>query len=255
MESTDFPSVSRTPLSPDLPTAAPVVPPLENGDRMDRFEFERRWNAMPQLKFAELINGIVYMNSALRHRYHGMPHSYLDYWATHYAIWTPGVEHGNSASVRLDELNEPQPDCYLFLPKELGGNAVVSSDDYIEGTPDLVAEVAASSTSRDLHQKLEAYRLGGVQEYLIWRVLDHRFDWLVLQQGDYVPLAPESDGIIRSRVFPGLWLNPTVLIERQATRLLEALIRGLESPEHAAFVERLRAAAAQKSDQKPNRPT
>jgi Uma2 family endonuclease len=115
-------------------------------------------------------------------------------------------------AARLDELNEPQPDCCLCLPKELGGNAVVSSDDNIEGAPNLVADVSASSTSRDLHQKLKACRVTGVREYLNWRVLGQRLDWLVLQQGDEVPLAPASDGIIRSRALLGLWLHFTVLI-------------------------------------------
>jgi Uma2 family endonuclease len=249
MESTDTPALNPTaPSGP--PDVLPVVPPLENGDMMDRFEFERRWDAMPHLKFAELINGIVYMNSALRYRYHAKPHSLLDYWATHYAIWTPGVEFGNNASVRLDETNEPQPDSLLFLPRELGGDAVITSDDYIEGTPDLIAEVAASSASRDMHQKLEAYRANGVREYLVWRVLDRKFDWFVLEGGTYSELSPGGDGILRSRVFPGLWLDPAVLIEKHGTKLLDALLRGLESPEHAAFVEKLKAAAI-----KPDQPT
>ncbi len=248
MESTDTPALNLT--SPSgAPDVLPFVPPLENGDVMDRYEFERRWDAMPHLKFAELINGIVYMNSALRYRYHAKPHSLLDYWATHYAIWTPGVEFGNNASVRLDETNEPQPDSLLFLPKELGGNAVITSDDYIEGTPDLVAEVAASSASRDMHQKLDAYQVNGVREYLIWRVLENRFDWFVLRKDIYTPLAPGSDGIIRSEAFPGLWLDPAVLLGKQPTKLLDALLRGLESPEHAAFVARLQAAIGQQADQ------
>lgn len=39
--------------------------PLENGDRLSRFEFEHRYQAMPELKKAELVEGVVYIKTTL----------------------------------------------------------------------------------------------------------------------------------------------------------------------------------------------
>jgi Uma2 family endonuclease len=124
------------------------------------------------------------------------------------------------------------------------GQARITEDDFIEGAPELVAEIASSSVSYDLGAKLHAYRRNGVREYLVWRVLDAAFDWFVLRDGRYEPLAPDEDGILKSRAFPGLWLDPAALLGGDLARVIEKLNQGLASPEHAAFVERLRGASA-----------
>jgi hypothetical protein len=144
-----------------------AIPPLENGDRLTRAEFERRYEAMPHLKKAELIEGVVYVPSPVRHRYHGKQHSRLNAWLVHYEAGTPGVDVGDNSTVRLDLDNEPQPDCLLFIQPEHGGRVKFDEKGYIEGGPDLVAEVAASSVSYDLHNKLNAYRRNGVREYVV----------------------------------------------------------------------------------------
>ncbi len=228
-----------------IPRAKPTEPsepvqPLENGDRLTRAEFERRYDAMPDLKKAELIEGEVYVASPVRHRRHSKPHSQIHGWLSVYVAGSPGVEAGDNGSIRLDLDNEPQPDAYLMIEPERGGQARISDDDYVEGAPELVAEITSSSVSYDLGKKLNAYRRNGVREYIVWRVLDREIDWFVLHDGRYEPLPPTSDGLLRSKVFPGLWLDPAALISGDLARVLAVVQEGVTSHEHADFAARLR---------------
>ena len=215
------------------------IPPLESGDRLSRHEFERRYTAMPHLKKAELIEGVVYVSSPLRFKSHGQPHGDLIIWLGTYKVSTPGVELGDNATVRLDLDNEPQPDVLLLIDEKLGGQAKISEDDYIEGAPELVAEVAASSASNDLYDKKRAYRRNGVQEYIVWQILENKVDWFSLQNDEYVTLEADANGVIKSRIFPGLWLDMTALLTGEMTKVLAVLQLGLNSAEHQAFVDRL----------------
>ena len=219
------------------------IPPLESGDRLSRPEFERRYNAMPHVKKAELVEGVVYVASPLRFRSHGKPQGDLMGWLWTYKIMTPGVELGDNSTVRLDLDNELQPDCVLLIDERLGGRARISDDDYVEGAPELVVEVAASSAANDLHDKKKAYRRNGVQEYLVWQVLDNRLDWFCLQNGEYVQLTANAEGVIKSQVFPGLWLAVLALLQGETTNVLSTLQQGLSSPEHKSFVQQLTAQA------------
>ncbi len=232
----------RTGAAPATEREREAIPPLENGDRLSRAEFERRYDAMPGLKKAELIEGEVYMASPVRHRQHGQPHGQVLGWLVVYAASTPFVEAGGDGSIRLDLDNEPQPDGYLLITPERGGQAKISDDDYVEGAPELVAEVAASSVSYDLGKKLHVYRRNGVREYVVWRVQDREIDWFVLREGQYERLAPEGDGILRSTVFAGLWLDPTALLSGDLAKVLAVLQQGLASADHAAFAARLQGA-------------
>lgn len=210
-------------------------PPLEPGDRLSRREFERRYEAMPDLKKAELIEGVVHIPSPARHASHSKPHAHLIGWLGVYVAFTPGAEAADNATVRLDQINEVQPDALLRLET---GQSRVSADDYIEGAPELVAEIASSSAAIDLHRKLGVYLRSGVQEYLVWRTLDEQLDWFELRDGEYVPL--ESDETIsRSRVFPGLWLHVPALLDGDLAQVLAQLQIGLNSAEHADFLTRL----------------
>lgn len=215
------------------------VPPLEPGDRLTREEFERRYEAMPSLKKAELIEGVVYMPSPVRHRRHGRPHLHLGTWIGVYEAATPGVEGADNTTARLDLENEPQPDLLLLIDPQRGGQATITEDDYIAAAPELVAEVASSSASYDLHTKLDAYRRNGVKEYIVWRVLDQAVDWFVLRDEQYEPLAPDSDGFHKSTVFPGLWLDAAALICGDLARVFAVVQQGTASAEHAEFVARL----------------
>ncbi|MGA9382319.1 MAG: Uma2 family endonuclease [Phormidium sp.] len=213
------------------------IPPLESGDRLTRHEFERRYEAMPQIKKAELIEGVVYMASAVRAKSHGQPHGYIMGWLAAYIAATPGVDLLDNTTVRLDEDNEPQPDAMLRI--DVGGQSRISDDDYVEGAPELIVEIAASSASYDLHDKLKVYRRNRVQEYLVWRIHNQKFDWFRLNQGEYILVKPNADGVICSQVFPGLWLAVSALLEGKLAEVIAKLQQGLKTGEHQEFVQRL----------------
>jgi len=217
----------------------PEIPALEQGDVLTRDEFERRYDAMPDLKKAELIEGVVHIPAAVRWHRHGSPHAILVTWMGTYCMATPGTDAGDNSSIRLDMENEPQPHAAMIIEPACGGQAQISSDDYVESAPELVAEVSASTVSIDLNAKLRVYLRNGVREYLVWRVRDKAVDWFVLKKGKYQPLRPDAAGVLRSKVFPGLWLDPEALVRRDRVKVNEVLQQGLASPEHAALVTKL----------------
>ena len=219
-----------------------LSPPLEQGDHLTRDEFERRYAGMPQLKKAELIDGVVHMPAAVRWNQHAGPHFDLITWLGCYRAGTPGVRGGDNGTVRLDLENEPQPDAALIVEPGCGGKVKLSADDYIEGSPDLVAEVAASTASLDLNAKLRVYLRHQVGEYLVWRVFDQAIDWFILRPGRYERLAPGPDGVYRSETFPGLWLDASALVGGDLATVLRVVQQGMASPEHSAFIARLKAA-------------
>ena len=219
------------------PTVAPV-PPLENGDRLTRCEFERRYAAQPDLKKAELIEGVVYMPSPVSLAHSG-PHAMIQSVLLFYSAFTPGVRGEDSATVRLDLDNEPQPDVLLWIEPDAGGLARVSEDGYLEGAPELVVEVAAGSASIDMHDKLRAYRRNGVREYVVWRTREERIDWFELADGEYRPLPRGAGGVVRSRVFPGLRIAADALLKGNLAAALKEAERGVGSPEHREFAARL----------------
>lgn len=225
----------------------PALPPLENGDRLMRPEFERRYHAMPDIKKAELIEGVVYMASPLRFRSHAKPHGYLITVLGLYESATPQVEMGIEPTVRLDLENELQPDGVLLISPENGGQSTLDEQGYIQGAPELVAEIAASSAAIDLGDKKRAYRRNGVKEYIIWQVFDEKIDWFRLEDGDYVSVLPDEQGIIRSQVFPGLWLDIPNLIQGNMQQVLTVLQQGISSPEHQGFVQPLGEDSAESS--------
>lgn len=224
------------PISPALQREA--IPPLESGDRLTRDEFERRYRAMPERVKAELVEGVVYVASPVS-EFHSVPHFDLIGWLAVYRAATPGVIGGDNGTIRLDLDNEPQPDVHLRLRPESGGRAKVDPDGYVAGAPELVCEIAASSASYDLNFKLNAYRRNGVLEYLVWRTFDVGFDWFTLRGGAYERLLPGPDGILRSEIFPGLWLEPQALLRGDLAEVLRVVQQGTATPEHAAFVQRL----------------
>lgn len=214
---------------------------LESGDRLSRSEFERRYAACPNIKKAELVEGVVYMPSPVRAAGHGRPHAALQGLLVVYAAHTPGVSVTDNTTVRLDLDNELQPDVVMQIAEEAGGSSSMSDDDYIEGAPELVAEMAASSASIDMHAKRDAYRRNGVQEYIVWRTLDGHVDWFELVDGEYRDLRPSASGVVESRVFPGLRIATPALLDGDVAAALSELDGGLGSPEHQAFTARLKA--------------
>ncbi len=183
------------------------------------------------------------MPSPVSSKDHGNPHFDFIGFLAFYRFATPGVEGSDNATVRLDWENEPQPDAYLRIVPRFGGQ---TRDDgkYVAGAPELVAEIAASSVSYDLHDKLRSYQRNGVSEYVVWRVWDEAIDWFVLREGRFERLPLTDTGQYRSAVFPGLWLDPTAFLRGDFAHLLAVLQQGIASPEHAAFVARLQAESA-----------
>ena len=219
------------------------IPALENGDRLTRCEFERRYAARPDVKKAELIEGVVYMPSPVRLGGHAEPHSAIHGVLLVYAAFTPRVRVADNATIRLDLDNEPQPDVLLRIEEEAGGQSRVSDDDYLEGAPELIVEVAASSASIDMHAKRNVYRRNGVREYIVWRTREKRIDWFELVDGEYHPLPGDRAGVLRSHAFPGLRLAVRALLEGELAGALAELDEGLRSPEHREFVSRLASRA------------
>ncbi|MCO6453854.1 MAG: Uma2 family endonuclease [Pirellulaceae bacterium] len=217
---------------------ASSIPALRAGDRLSREEFERRYAVMPRVKKAELIEGVVYMPSPVSTEYHGAPHAALVGWLVYFQSQTPGVQVADNATVRLDWDNEPQPDAFLRILPAHGGQTR-DEDGYVAGGPEWAGEIAASSASYDLHDKKEAYRRNNVREYLVWRVEDAAIDWFVLRGGRYDRLEADTEGRLRSEVFPGLWLDPAALLAGDIHRVLQVLQSGLDTEEHAALVLRL----------------
>lgn len=217
------------------------LPPLENGDRLSRPEFERRYSADPRIKKAELIEGIVYVASPLRFEPHAEPHSDLNGWLYNYKILTPGVRLGDTPTVRLDLDNEPQPDLILFIDQACGGKVTIEKDRYLSGAPELIVEIAASSASIDTGTKKQVYRRNGVQEYIVWQSFENKLDWFELSDAEYQPILPDEQGIMRSHVFPGLWLNVTAFLNGDMAAVAATVQAGVQSPEHQAFVEALRS--------------
>jgi Uma2 family endonuclease len=232
-----------------MTTMPPKVPRLRNGDHLNADEFLRRYEAMPGVK-AQLIRGIVYitsplaeedvcMASPLRAEHHGDPHADLVTWLGVYKNATPGVRPSVAATVRLAEQSVPEPDVSMRIVR--GGRTRVEGG-YIVGGPELAVEVAASSVNIDRNAKLEDYRANGIQEYIIWRVEDGEIDWFRLAGDQYVPITPDG-GVLKSVVFPGLWLDAAALLHGDTGRVEAVLRQGLATPEHAAFVASLAASA------------
>ncbi|MEK7676376.1 MAG: Uma2 family endonuclease [Verrucomicrobiota bacterium] len=228
-------------LSPFKTPAKPGLrrPPLENGDCLSAPEFLRRYEAMPQVKKAELIEGIVYMASPVRFDSHSVPDSFVQLWLGAYAAATPGTQVGANGTVKLDIENVPQPDAVLRIIEECGGASRLDEKGYLVGPPEMVVEIAASSSSLDLHDKLRAYRRNGVKEYLVWRTLDAEFDWFVLEDGDFRRQSPDPKGLWHSGTFPGLVLNVPALLAQDGAAALATLSAGFKSKLHQAFVAEL----------------
>jgi len=218
-----------------------AAPPLRHGDRMDADEFERRYEQTPQHIKAELIDGIVHTASPVSYGNHGRQDADFGGMFWFYTTCTRGTSSGDNSTVKLDRRNQPQPDTFLMIDPDRGGRSRVDEYGYIHGTPELVAEVAASSISIDMGVKLELYRDSGAPEYLVRRVDDEAIDLFVLTDGNYEAVLPDIDGILRSLVFPGLWFNVPALLRGDREAVFITLKQGIDSPEHAAFVQRLNA--------------
>lgn len=227
----------------------PVVPPLRNGDHLTRAEFHRRYEAMGDDVRAELIEGIVYlrskhdMASPVSIDSHGTPHLDVATWVGYYRSKTPGLIGGDNSTVFIDGINEPQPDVLLGIPAAVGGQTRLTTRGkkrYVDGAPELVIEIAAGTASIDLNAKLIAYQRNGVGEYLVVLAEDQReVRWFVLEEDRFTPLRPDEDGLLKSRLFPGLWLDPAALLAGDLPRLLAVIDAGCATEAHQQFAIRV----------------
>jgi Uma2 family endonuclease len=216
------------------------LPPLEAGDHLDQATFHARYEAMPPDFHAELIGGVVFVPSPRRLE-HGVSHALVMGWLIHYSIATPGTQVWDNTTAILGDDSEPQPDAALIIEPESGGQTSVSEDGYATGPPELIVEVASSSESIDLHAKRRDYEQAGVLEYVVVVLRQRAVRWFVLQDGTYREVGADASGLFKSSVFPGLWLDAPALLRCDIRQVMATLQHGIETPEHAAFVQQLQA--------------
>lgn len=248
-------SVSR--VTRDRNRAAAAMLELENGATMDQKTFHALYLQTPEGFKAELIGGVVYVMSSPVTFRHGRPHSRVVQWLRNYVDETPGTDAGDNTTNVLGDESEPQPDAFLFIDEEYGGQTRVDEKDYVRGAPELVAEVTNTTASIDLNSKKADYQKAGVKEYVVFLARDHTVLWFVRDGSQFVELLPGPDGVLKSAAFPGLWLDPKSFFERSPRRFRSVAQKGYESPEHAAFVaemEAKRAARASKKKSKAKKP-
>jgi Uma2 family endonuclease len=217
----------------------PPQPLLVNGDRLSQAEFHKRYGSCPEDVKFELIGGIVYMASPLRVE-HSDYEDEIGFALGIYRRATPGVQVLHNATTILGKESEPQPDLGVRILPEFGGQSRDSEDGYVQGAPELITEIAYSTRAIDMHQKRVDYQGAGVVEYLVLCVEDQELHWFHFPS--HSSLKPNRQGIYRSRVFPGLWIDGTALLARDSVRITNVVRQGLAHREHAAFVKRLAAA-------------
>lgn len=201
--------------------AAPVLPlPLREGDRLSREEFLRRWELLPDLKHAELIDGVVYLASPVSAK-HQLSNLDFGAWLRFYAAHTPGCVAGADGTWLMGR-DAPQPDLAMTRSPKLEG-------ELMSGAPELAIEITASSQRKDLGPKAEIYRRAGVREYITVLVHQQKLIWRELSGGAWREIEPDADGIHRSRVFPGLWLDAEAMWRGDFKAVLATLQRGLDS--------------------------
>jgi Uma2 family endonuclease len=220
-----------------------ILPPLVAGQALDQPTFHERYAAMPPETRAELVGGVVYMPSPMRLD-HGDTGRMISGWLDRYQRFTPGLKGADAATVKLDSGGEPQPDDFLHIPAALGGQANVDADGYLTGAPELIAEIARSSRYYDLNAKKADYERAGVVEYVVITLDPNSVHWFIRRGGHFEELFPGPDGVYRSQVFPGLWLDARAIFAEDRERRDEVLEQGVKTPTHAEFVANLLAACA-----------
>ncbi len=235
------------------------IPELRDGDRISKSEFWRRYESSHRVHRAELIDNVVHVIAAspipgqertvapISNDGHGGPHGDILFWLGCYAVATPGVRSSGPTTIRgLDPGSSPEPDASLRILPEFGGRTRTDAKGYLDCGPELILEISSTTTQLDLGAKLRVNCADGVPEYFVWRTRHQVIDWFELVRGEYVPLEPDADGFLKSRVFPGLWLDPNAMIAGDMAKVLAVVQHGIASPEHAKFVEKLRKKAAKK---------
>ena len=207
---------------------------IYNGDHMTRRQFHLMYCDMPDGYRAELIGGVVFEPSPVS-SVHSEFHLDLGYILRRYSRYTPGVRGGDNGTVILSDEDEVQPDLYLRF--ESGGNSKKDKGKFIVGAPELVAEVAYSNCAIDLHLKKQRYAMHGAIEYLVVCLNPEKLYWFNLKASTMI--KADSKGIIRSQVFPGLWIHEKAFFNQDDDLQEAVLERGLNSLAHRKLLEQL----------------
>lgn len=214
------------------------IPPFENGDRMDQKTFHALYLQTPKGFRAELIGGIVHVPSPTSAR-HARPQRMFCQWLGEYSDNTPGTDAFDNITSVMSEASEPQPDLSLIVLPEAGGQTRLTPEEYLQGAPELAVEISNTTATIDLNAKMRDYERYGVREYLVVIMREREVRWFARRKDRFAPMKPDADGVLRSKVFPGLWLDTAGVFDRGARRLLVTLRKGLASPEHTKFVAKL----------------
>ena len=218
---------------------SPAVRPLADGEAVSRGEYLRRAAATPGVRM-ERINGTVRTAAAIRRDVHGRPELMISHLLAAYELETPGVEASSPATAMIGEDDDPEADCHLLVLPEYGGQTRFTEDGYVDGCPELMVEVAASSLRTDLVEKRAVYERGGAKEYVVWATERRAFHFFVRDGDRLLDARPDNGGVFRSRAFPGLWIDCDALLDRDLRRAAATLNEGVRAPEHADFVSELR---------------
>jgi Uma2 family endonuclease len=221
------------------PPISKALTPLQPGERLDQRAFHARYEAMPEGTWAELVDGVVVMPSPLRND-HGRYDDLVSFWVVSYRRFTKGLSSGKNSTVILDYGSEVQPDGHLKIRSELGGQTRIE-DGYIVGAPELVIEISRSSRVFDLGPKKAIYERAGVWEYIVAELDPDRLHWFVRSGDRFSELDADPDGIYRSRMFPGLWLDADAFYAEDLDQIAEVLEQGVATPEHSEFAAKLAA--------------
>jgi Uma2 family endonuclease len=213
---------------------------LVEGQRLDQPTFHALYEAMPPGTQAELIDGVVHMPSPVGLE-HGKARVPVIVWLSYYAENLPGVEAMDNATTIIGWKSEPQPDGLLRILPEYGGRTW-NEGGYVHGAPELVVEVAKATRYVDLGPKQDDYQRAGVMEYVVRAIDPHELYWYNLEHGTLVRRPIDDDGLYRSTVFPGLWLEPAALLSGDTRCLRDVVDLGCATADHAAFVARLSGA-------------
>ena len=196
---------------------------LETGDRLNREEFHHLYSLRPDIGKAELVDGVAYVTMRATAA-HGIANASLGGWMGLYRAYRdPSMHLALHATILMDGRSEVQPDVVAFRDATLGDRIGLTADGFLEGTPDLIAEVTESSASYDLHDKLRVYERTGVSEYIVWLLHECQMSWFRLVDGRYVEVQPDERGIIESALFPGLRLPVDKLLAGDDAGVLAAL--------------------------------
>jgi Uma2 family endonuclease len=225
-------------MSAASPPKSTSLAPLRDGERLTRAEFMRRWEAQPELKFAERIEGVVHlMASPVSPQRHGNPSEFIGWCLANYSMVTRGTFVAGESTFHIDGDNDIQPDHALTFEPGFGGQTSEDGE-YISGAPELVVEVSASTVRRDLGVKFKVYRRAGVKEYLVWETKKKTIHCFVNSEGEFLP-ATLNDGVFKSQAFPGLWIDVAALVADDMVKVKATSEAGLASKEHAEFVKML----------------